>query len=508
VEETLLPWVHVICADRGDSSLSKHREIEDVWGEIMASVRSHKDRIVLDMHTFRISMSELNKLIHWCGEEVPAPLRELYAGGDIFRYPWTSIDFIDPRENAIENHDTLMHRYAPPMQLPKQVRGPVHFGPGMVPFAYHGDSYYCLDCDPVLEEGGILHQVVNVSCHTGKVKVVEKSLLAFLEKGLKQQKKDIQKDQLAQAKAKSEQNESLNAVLDQHIEALRNKILSGLATPAEAAFAEKFFGISVGEPGTVRSKAEPAEAPDVGNERAPELMPKTALEGNPESRDADLAASPQSLPDMQDVEEKRQQAYALIAQNPKAHPVQKACVRLLELYAEYADCAAPSTHDEDEDMADILPDDEIILMERVNGTSAGLSEEAVLRYEKGLGVVFPEDLRALLAAHEFIAHGGRYAGSLGISWNLVEDCRQMNQAIADFIDEEAWALWPGTRAPVMGKNLIPIGWEEPCLCYDLNPGAGGVVGQLVSVDIECTTCKVEYPSLLALLEQSIREIEH
>lgn len=158
-------------------------------------------------------------------------------------------------------------------------------------------------------------------------------------------------------------------------------------------------------------------------------------------------------------------------------------------------------------MESIPPDDPILQMERIRETSAGLSEEAILRYERSLGVVFPEDLHALLVAQEFIAHGGKYAGSLGISWNLVEDCRQMNEAMTEFIDEEAWALWPGTCVPVMGKNLIPIGWEAPRLCYDLNPGEGGIVGQLVSVDVECATCKVEYPSLLALLEQSIREIE-
>jgi cell wall assembly regulator SMI1 len=479
--------------------LSKGRSIKDVWDEIMVTVNGHVDPQVLKMYTFKTVLSELELLTGWCGQAIPEPLCELYSYGEVYAYPWSGgIDFIDPRTNCFKNHDELLHKHAPPMQLPPQVRGPVHYGPKMVPFAYYADSYYCLDCDPVLEEGGVLHQVVNVSYRTGKVKVVEKNLLAFLEKGLKKRKKEIEEDR----KADAERNANLNSSGGNS----KEKPDADEMPPAMAGFAEKFMKMIGDGMNALQSKAAAGEAPSTVEEAGAMFDIAGFKEANRAHREEYLATLPKPESVSQDVEALRQQAQALIAQNPKIHPVQKACARLLELYVEHAECPAPYLYYEEQYTEGIESEEGPKLIERIKGTSEGLSDEAIHAYENALGVTFPEDLRALLQAHEFIAHGGRYHDSLGISRYVAEECQDLNEVFAEYKTEEDWALWPGTRVPVMGKNLIPIGWEEPKLCYDLNPGPGGVVGQLVSVDNEDSTCKVEYPSLLAMLEDSIREI--
>lgn len=406
------------------------------------------------MYTFQISLADLRNLAHWCSDEVPAPLRELYACGDIFQLPWPSIRFIDPREGGIDDLNDFLHQHAPPMQFPRQVRSPVCLGPRMIPFAYHNDSYYCLDCDPVLEEGGVLHQVVNVSLHTGKVKIVEKTLLVFLEKGLKKCCKDIERNRHAEGNAMLQEKANPDAAMEKMVETYQNLLAAGGISPQAVAVFEEFLGKMGG--------------------------------GLPAAQEAHTATAPLEL---------TRQAEALLAQNPRQHPVQKVCARLVELYMKHAEADDPVREGGK-------------LIERINGTSCALSDEAIHSYETGLGVTFPADLRALLLAHGLIAHGGERPNSLGLASDLIENCRQLNRIFTEDFEEEDWALWPGTRTPVMGRHLIPIGWDEPILCYDLNPGEGGVVGQLVSVDIEDSTCKVEYPGLLALLEQSIREIEH
>jgi cell wall assembly regulator SMI1 len=186
-------------------------------------------------------------------------------------------------------------------------------------------------------------------------------------------------------------------------------------------------------------------------------------------------------------------ATEILRRNPRQDAIQDACARLIQMYLDrgsqkrYGDLA---------------------FAERLVDCEPGLSAAAIKRYEKQLGVVFPEDLRSFLRANAAICSEVEQWEAFGVGENDAEVCQDINAVIEDaFSAEEEWRLWPGTRAPVLGKNLILLGGDEPKLCYDLNPGEGGVVGQLVSVDIECATCKVEYPSLLALLEHSIREME-
>ena len=183
-------------------------------------------------------------------------------------------------------------------------------------------------------------------------------------------------------------------------------------------------------------------------------------------------------------------ATEILHRNPRQDAIQEACARLIQM-----DRGSQKRYRD-------------LFAERLVDCELGLSEAVIKRYEKQLGVVFPDDLRSFLRANAAICSEVEQWPAFGVGENVVEQCGEMNAVIEDaFSSEDEWRLWPGTRAPVLGKNLIPLDWDDVTLCYDLNPGEGGVVGQLVSVDIECATCKVEYSSLLALLQHSIREVE-
>lgn len=186
-------------------------------------------------------------------------------------------------------------------------------------------------------------------------------------------------------------------------------------------------------------------------------------------------------------------ATEILRRNPRQDAIQEACAKLIQMYL---------------DRGSQKRYRDLTFAERLVDCEPGLSEAVIKRYEKQLGVVFPEDLRSFLRANAAICSEVEQWQPFGVGENVVEQCGEMNAVIKDaFSSDDEWRLWPGTRAPVLGKNLIPLDWDDVTLCYDLNPGEGGAVGQLVSVDIECATCKVEYPSLLALLEHSIRELE-
>lgn len=475
----------------------KKRSISETAQELMDLSKKNISSDVFKMYEFSISESDLEKLSLLYGDQVPLPIIELYRVSHIHKYPLGTVEFTNPREliNYISNHDELLHSDAPPLQIPPEVNKTVHFGPSKVPFAYHADSYYCLDCDPCLDGGGVLYQVLNISMRTGKVKVVASDLVEFLEKELKKQKKYIQREFDKKATNESQQDSSFNTGIGNFTEKSYERVASGEATPAFDSFTKKFMGIVGNGMNALLQRVDAEEVP-CSIEEAGELFKSESIrECSRTYLDAHLKTPPQVLPRISDTNELKRRAQAFLAQNPRQHPAQQACARLLELYVMHAEMPDPA-HEAG------------ILIERINDTSEGLSEETICHYEEGIGVRFPEDLRALLLAHEFFAHGGTRANSLGIPHNLVESCQQLNQIFTeDCGEEDHWSLWPGTRVPVMGKHLIPIGWDEPMLCYDLSPGSDGVVGQLVSVDIEDSTCKVEYTSLIALLEESINEIE-
>jgi hypothetical protein len=471
--------------------------VSEIAQEIMDLSKMNISSGVFKMYEFSISESELEKLTLIYGDNVPKPIVELYGISSIHKYPLGTVEFINPRElvDYIGNHDKILHTDAPALQIPPEVKKTVHYGPLKVPFAYHADSYYCLDCDPCLECGGFLYQVLNISMRTGKVKVVASDLAGFLEIELKKQKKIIQKEQKEKGKVESTDNANFDASINTAMDQRRNKSDSADATPAMGSFVEKFMGMVGNGLSALQERVEVGRGPHSIEEAGALFQFESTKEANRTYLNAYLKTLPEVSPRITDVNELKRRAQVFLAQNPQVHPVQQACARLLKLYVMYAERPDPA-HEKGR------------LIDRINDVSEGLSEDAICCYEKGIGVTFPDDLRAFLLSHEFFPHGGERANSLGIPHDLIENCRQLNQIFnEDLGEEDHWALWPCTRVPVMGTHLIPIGWDEPMLCYDLNPGPGGEVGQLVSVDIEDSTCKVEYPSLLALLEESIREIE-
>jgi cell wall assembly regulator SMI1 len=463
--------------------------IREIWQAIMTRVKTTDDPGLIKMFTYRILPDEFNELADWCGSAVPAPLREFYSQ-PIYEHPWEGVSFPDPRHIHLRDLNDMFDT-TPPLQVPPQVREPVSCGPKLIPFASVAHSYYCLDCDPVLEAGGVLHQVVRVSFHTGKITVVASNLETLLRQGLE----TLEKQSGEPPQGGTHDELDFGSAVENSLAGFRQKAAAGEISPAFATFAESFMGMITEGMNAIQTRTEAGMAPQSFDEAAALFHPETLKDAHKARMEEYLQSLPRLPPRLTDCAELKTQAHILIKQNPHQHPVQKACARLMESYVAHAEMADPSFGENK-------------LIERINDTTEGLGEEAIQEYEEGLGITFPEDLRALLLAHEFIAHGGERASYLGLASDLVENCRQLNELFAEDADEEdRWALWPGTRTPVMGKHLIPIGWDEPMLCYDLNPSSGGVVGQLVSVDIECSTCQVEYPSLLAFLEESIREVE-
>lgn len=463
--------------------------IGEIWQAIMARVKTTDDPGVIRMFSYRVPAEDLAALVSLWGAAMPAPLQAFYRQ-QIYEHPWEGIAFSDPRHVDLRRlNDQLAS--APPLQVPPQVRQPVCFGPALVPFADWSDLYYCLDGNPAQETGGVLHQVLSVSLHTGRVRVVAGSLAAFLTQGLEKLEEQME----AGSRGEAADDLDFGSAVENSLADFRQKIAAGEVSPAFGSFAESVMGMLGDGMQAIQARAEAGNPPRSFEAASalfrPELL-RPALEA---ARAASLQSLPQLPPRITDIPQLKAQAEALLARNPRRHPVQEACARLLESYIAHAENADPCCTERP-------------LIERINDTCEGLAEETIQQHEADFGIIFPDDLHALLQAHAFIAHGGEWLDTLGLAPNVAETCQQINEILAeDAAEEEHWALWPGTRFPVLGRHLIPIGWEEPLLCYDLNPGPGGMVGQLVSVDIEEATCKVEYPGLVALLEESIRQIE-
>lgn len=138
---------------------------------------------------------------------------------------------------------------------------------------------------------------------------------------------------------------------------------------------------------------------------------------------------------------------------------------------------------------------------------AGATEQQLAELEQSLGRRLPEDLRELFRACAACAfpwtdEKREYAGF------AMQDIPQTIAGMQALLDPmPKLRLYPGTRPPLPGANLIPIEDGAPCLCYDLNPGEGGVAGQIVDVDLEAGSCKVQAASLKALLEQGIANLK-
>lgn len=179
-------------------------------------------------------------------------------------------------------------------------------------------------------------------------------------------------------------------------------------------------------------------------------------------------------------EQRGEDLTGLLARNPRQTPLQQACAELLEACAQDPELQAA-----------------------LEFTQPPLSHADVADLEQSLQVRFPPDLREFLAVHARLGAPWDNISTIGVDKDLPLLCRELRGS-SKGVD---WALWPGTRPPRFGPGLLPLAGDgDPVVCYDLQPGDGGSVGQIVAVDFEQAQCKVIAASLLAFLQSGIERL--
>lgn len=174
-------------------------------------------------------------------------------------------------------------------------------------------------------------------------------------------------------------------------------------------------------------------------------------------------------------------ARTLIDTNPQRQTVQRLCAQLIARYA--ADSRFHSN------LGECLPPMPKAKRERI---------------EKALRIRLPQDLHDFLDAHQSIGIEWDNVVWLGLDDDVLTRCKQLRHV---GMTPDDWALWPGTAVPEFGKGLLPMGGDgDPVICYDLNPGAGGVIGQLVEVSFEEAACKVIASSIEDFLKRGLDDL--
>lgn len=188
------------------------------------------------------------------------------------------------------------------------------------------------------------------------------------------------------------------------------------------------------------------------------------------------------LPGAWNAAQRRQRADELIAANPQRSDVQRVCARLVNFYAD---------HEEFDDA--------------LQQTALPMPRAKRTKVERTLGIAMPTDLCELLDAHQFVAAPWDNVAFIGVDEGMAKQCKQLNAIKVPF---HGWALLPGTVAPTFGKGFLPLNADDPVICYDLKPGAGGRVGQIVEVSFESRSCKVVASSLLEFFAQGLDKLKN
>lgn len=368
------------------------------------------------------------------GIPLPDPLKTFYCTALLVTEMWSTVKLCSPREIVLYSDlsNDQARDYSPPMKVEAGINVPIKFGKNLVVFGPNSDGVYCIDTNPNLTTGGVLHQIVYVSLHKGLARVVAPSLEAFLENGIKTMKREIKRD-LAEEKKRAAENEM---------------------TPERLAEAEAML-------------------------RDPMAYWQKTMDS---LRAAVNLASAQTVAQPLTDTERRELAVKLVTSNPQTTQLQRVCAELVECYVRSSDC--------DGAIEDTLPPMPLVRRSKI---------------EKALSIKLPPDLHELLDAHQRMAIPWDNMASLGIEDDIVSRCRDLKLIK---MPSDGWGLWPGTAVPVFGKGLLPLGGGDPVICYDLAPGDGGVVGQLVEISFEERTCKVIAKSLFEFLSQGLGTIKH
>lgn len=161
---------------------------------------------------------------------VPSVLEDLYGKYDFPTKLWRTILFSTleniPEEASAYNRMEL-DGHCPPFRSEAGVKSPVVLSSALFPFAYHNDSFYCIDTDPDVVTGGVLNQIVNVSYRKGIAKVVFPDLEAFLADGLKKARKELKAERARLARPEPTRQEQVQLVEAQLAKAL--EVLQGIS---------------------------------------------------------------------------------------------------------------------------------------------------------------------------------------------------------------------------------------------------------------------------------------
>ena len=139
-----------------------------------------------------------------------------------------------------------------------------------------------------------------------------------------------------------------------------------------------------------------------------------------------------------------------------------------------------------------------------------VNEERICEIEKKLGVLFPDEYRLSLKIHE---------GTVGALWLwdaiAISDLNVVLEDHAAYMKEVSYPNMQGlsltATGPVTSKLFVPL-WIPVAtdngipICLDFAPARGGVVGQIIYVDMEDGTVKVIAKNFIEFLEAGLAKM--
>ena len=144
--------------------------------------------------------------------------------------------------------------------------------------------------------------------------------------------------------------------------------------------------------------------------------------------------------------------------------------------------------------------------EEVYPQPAGASPEAIAQAEAALGVTLPAEVRELYSLNDPL-------------WLPTHDDRlSLQEIVATWRhycgewSEEKWREGSDPEGPIKpdwwNRRWIPITFNQgSCHFLDLDPAAGGIMGQVCDYDIEGPKTRVVAPNFRAWIERLVTDLE-
>jgi molybdopterin molybdotransferase len=142
----------------------------------------------------------------------------------------------------------------------------------------------------------------------------------------------------------------------------------------------------------------------------------------------------------------------------------------------------------------------------------GCSSLAIQHIEAEMRRKLPGDYKQFLRAHDGQDHGAPMVETCSLfSLDLLPDeYTSLQKLFGANTPPEASAVGPGIKPVACAAGWIPIGRSargRDYLCIDLEPGAGGVVGQIIQLSIDDDDRSVVAASFADLLSLLLRQMQ-